>query len=313
MSMQQPRTLLIGASGQVGSALEAEFSHESLVAASHTHARPGDTLIDLGDHVALQKTLRDVQPDLVLVAGAMCNAERCEVDPETCERINTTGPATVAEYARASGARVVFFSTDHVFDGARDCYVEEDTPRPLYVYARSKARAEALIRAMIPERHLIIRTGWVYGPDIWRRNFALRLVDRMASGEKVVVPSDQWGSPTHTEDVARATRFLVERDAVGVFHATGPEFLSRVTLALKICETFGFEPGAIEPRPTHDMGQIARRSLRVRLDCDKLRQAGAAPFRSVTDGLSSLRLSAQSRGPDRRSSDAQRTGSLEGR
>ena len=282
------RILLIGASGQVGSALAGEFAGGALVTASHRHARPDDIRLDLGDRVVIERALHDVQPDLVLVAGAMCNAEQCELEPDTCERINTGGPAVIAEYARDRGARVVFFSTDHVFDGANERYVESDAPNPLYAYARSKARAEVVIREMLPDQHLIVRTGWVYGPDAERRNFALRLVDRITGRETVVVPSDQWGSPTYTDDLARATRFLVERGAVGTYHATGPDFLDRGTLALSICEQFGLDRDAVILRPTRELGQVARRSLRVRLDCDKLRRAGAPAFRGVVEGLRSL-------------------------
>ncbi len=293
MSRQPSRTLIIGASGQVGSALVSQFPREHLVTASHRHARPGDIQVDLGDQTAVRQALRDVQPDLVLVAGAMCNAEQCEVESELCERINTTGPATVAEYARASGARVVFFSTDHVFDGAEDRYVESDPTNPLYEYARSKARAEVLIRELVPDRHIIIRTGWVYGPDAERRNFALRLVDRITSGETVKVPSDQWGSPTYTDDVARAARHLIERNAVGTFHATGPDFVDRGTLALKVCDTFGLDRTAVLVRPTRELGQVARRSLRVWLDCAVLHGAGVPPFRDVAEGLPLLHASCE--------------------
>jgi dTDP-4-dehydrorhamnose reductase len=288
MSAQASRILLIGASGQVGHALTEVFPREDLVTASHSHARQNDILVDLGDQTSIQRALADVHPDLVLVSGAMCNAEQCEVDPDACERVNARGPAAIAEYARDNDARVVFFSTDHVFDGALDRYVESEAVNPLNAYARSKAQAEALIRELVPTRHLILRTGWVYGPDAERRNFALRLVDRIAAGETVAVPSDQWGSPTYSEDLARATRYLVEHDAVGTFHATGPEFLDRTTLALRICDEFGLDRRGIVARPTGELGQVARRSLRVLLDCEKIGRAGVPSFRGVAEGLRSL-------------------------
>jgi dTDP-4-dehydrorhamnose reductase len=288
MSEEQSRILIIGASGQVGTALAAQFSCEHLVTASHSHARPDDIRIDLGYQTATRQILDELRPDVVLVAGAMCNAEQCEVDPDACESVNAKGPATVAEYARDSRARVVFFSSDHVFDGARDRYVESDPPSPLNAYARSKAYAEVLIRELLPDRHLIIRTGWVYGPDAQRRNFALRLVDRIAAGETVEVPSDQWGSPTYSEDLAQVVNYLLEHDAVGTFHATGPDFVDRGTLARRICDEFGVDRHAVVLRQTGDLGQIARRSLRVQLDCQKLQSAGAPPLRGIARGLRSL-------------------------
>ena len=286
--MRDARTLLIGASGQLGRALAARCAGRSLVGASHRHTPPGGLRIDLGDADGTRSALNEVHPDLILVAGAMCNVDQCEIEPEMCERINTRGPAIVAEYAREHGGRVVFFGTDHVFDGGKPAYVEGDTVNPLNVYARSKARAEEALRELLPDRHLIIRTGWVYGPDNERRNFVLRLIDRMAAGEAIPVPSDQWGSPSYTEDIAAATSYLVDHDATGTFHATGPDLVDRAALALKICERFGLATSALMPRPTEALKQAARRPLRVLLDCHKLAVTGAPRFRGIDEGLRAL-------------------------
>jgi dTDP-4-dehydrorhamnose reductase len=286
--MRDARTLLIGRSGQLGRALAERFADRSLVAASHRHARPGEIQVDLGDADATRAVLDDVRPDLVLVAGAMCNVDQCELEPGVCDRINTRGPAVVAEYAHRHDARVVFFSTDHVFDGARPSYVEEDAVNPLNTYARSKVRAEEALRESLPDRHLIVRTGWVYGPDDERRNFVLRLVDRLSAGATIPVPSDQLGSPSYTEDIAAAARHLVDRDLAGTFHATGPDFVDRAALALEVCDRFGLDASALTPTPTGALGQAARRPLRVRLDCRKLASAGVPAFRGIGDGLRAL-------------------------
>ncbi len=283
-----PRTLLIGASGQLGRALAARFADRVLIAGAHQHLRPGDVQVDLGDASATRAVLSDVRPDLILVAGAMCNVDLCETEPGICERTNTQGPTVVAEYARTQGARVVFFSTDHVFDGTRSTYVETDPVHPLNVYARSKAQAEDALRSLLPDRHLILRTAWVYGPDPQRRNFALRLVDRLKAGAQVPVASDQWGSPTYTEDLASATRDLVEQGISGTFHATGPEFLNRAVLAERICAAVGLDAGSLQLRTTADLGQSARRPLRVHLDCTKLHGVCGVSFRGVAEGLRSL-------------------------
>lgn len=283
-----PRTLLVGASGQLGRALAARFADRGVIAAAHQHVKPGGVRVDLGDASATRAVLSDVRPDLILVAGAMCNVDLCETESEMCTRINTEGPAVVADYARTQGARVVLFSTDHVFDGTRATYVETDPVHPLNVYARSKAAAEDALRSLLPDHHLILRTAWVYGPDPQRRNFALRLVDRLNAGAQVPVASDQWGSPTYTDDLASATRDLVDRGVSGTFHATGPEFLNRAVLAERICAAVGLDAGALQLRETADLGQAARRPLRVHLDCTKLHGVCTVSFRGVAEGLRSL-------------------------
>lgn len=284
------RSLIIGASGQLGWALCRAFSPAyQVIEAAHRHPRQGQLTLDLADAASTWKLLEEVRPDLVLVAGAITNVDGCEVDPGACRRVNARGPGVVAEYARSSGAGVVFFSTDHVFDGLKASYTESDPINPLNVYARSKAEGEAAVREMLPDRHLVIRTSWVYGPDQERRNFALRLVDRLSAREQVPLPLDQWGSPTYTEDLASATRFLIEHRHTGTFHATGPELIDRVSLGRRICARFGLDAGRIVPKPTSELGQDAPRPLRVKLECWKLWATGAGEFRGVNVGLDSLR------------------------
>jgi dTDP-4-dehydrorhamnose reductase len=280
--------LLIGASGQLGHALRRAFADTALVSASHEHSAPSDASVDLGDAGSLADVVARVSPRLILIAGAMCNVDRCEGEEALCMRVNVEGPRLLAEHAARSGARVVLFSTDHVFDGRKESFVETDPVNPLNAYSRSKALAEAALRDVLPERHLIIRTAWVYGPDVHRRNFVLRLVDRLSAGEEVAVPTDQWGSPTYTDDLAEVTRGLVNGGMSGTFHATGPQLVDRFTLARMICDRFGLPSDRLLPRTTRELRQAAPRSSRVQLNCDKLSAAGGPPLRDVTEGLRQL-------------------------
>ena len=286
---QVSKVLLIGGSGQLGMALGAAFERgHHVVSTAQSHLQPGQIALDLGDATATTALLQSQRPEVVLVAGAMCHVDLCEQEPDLCRRINVEGPAAIAEYARRTGARVVFFSTDHVFDGARHSYAENDEVHPLSTYASSKMEAENAIRGIVPAQHLIIRTGWVYGHDNQRRNFILRLIDRLRQGETVDVPADQWGCPTYTDDLVQAVRFLVDEGAIGTFHATGPDLIDRASLARRVCDRFDLDADRVMPRPTRALGQAARRSLRVLLDCGKLSQTGAPGFRGLNAGLDAL-------------------------
>lgn len=281
--------VVIGASGQLGSALVRAFAERhTVVPTAYRNWTSEQIRLDLADPVSVRTVLTDLAPDLILLAGAMCNVDGCEQEPEACFSVNVGGTRAVAEYVRERGGFVTLYSTDHVFDGHKDGFIEEDCVNPYNVYSRSKVLAEDVVRELVPERHLILRTGWVYGPDMQRRNFILRLVDRVASGEAVRVPSDQWGSPTCTEDLAEATRYLVEGGRTGTFHATGPDYVDRVTLARSACVAFGMSGEGVIPVSTSDLGQPARRPLRVRLDCRKLRDSGVRPFTGIEAGLGAL-------------------------
>ena len=283
------RVLLIGASGQLGTALHAVFAAKyEVVAAGFRHAGAGQLVVDLGDPDSVRSALVQSRPSLVLVAGAQANVDLCETEVDRTMRVNVEGPRAIARYAREHDGWVVYYSTDHVFDGTKDHYTETDPVSPLNVYARSKVEGEAAVASLLPERHIILRSSWIYGPDRERRNFPVRLADRLRAGESVTVPVDQIGCPTYTEDLAVATQALVDRGASGTFHGCGPEAIDRMTLACRICRRFELPEGRLAGAPTSALGQAAPRPRRVVLDCAKLAAAAGVRFRDVDEGLAAL-------------------------
>jgi dTDP-4-dehydrorhamnose reductase len=287
------RIAVLGAAGQLGQALVAELRAHDVVGTVRRTPQPGEALLDLAEHAKIASALSSIDPEVVVVAAAMCHVDGCEQDPAACRAVNVDGTRAVAEWVRDAGGRLVFFSTDHVFDGSAAEHGEDDPVRPLNEYARSKVAAETLLRDILPERHVILRTAWLYGPDPARRNFALRLVARMAAGERMQVPADQWGAPTYAPDLAAITRHFVEQGTSGTFHVTGADFLDRVTLARRICARFGVDPAGIVPTPTADLRQPAPRPLRVRLRRSPL--PGAPPMRDLAGGLDALHAWATAR------------------
>lgn len=283
------RCLIIGASGQLGGALCAVLrgTHDVIEAARRSLGAE-QVRIDLADPTGTVAAIRMVRPEWIVLAGAFCNVEGAEAQREDCFRINVETPRAIAAYAQNHGCRVVYYSTDHVFDGANEVYTESDPVHPLNVYAHSKVEGEAVIRALLPDRHLVIRTAWLYGPDAARRNFVCRILDELSAGHPVPVASDQWGSPTYTDDLALATRFLMEHGDHGTFHATGPDFLDRVSFALQICSHFKLRQDLIVPTPTLQLRQAATRPLRVRLSSQKLRALYPGGFRGVRGGFQAL-------------------------
>lgn len=283
------RCLVIGASSQLGRVLCPALRRDfDVIEAANRRAQPGQRRIDLTDRDGLLRELEQAQPAWIVIAGAYCNVDGAEADAARCYAVNSDGPDTVARYAARTGARVVFYSTDSVFDGAAAWSREEDPPAPVNVYSDSKVRGEAAVRARLPQAHLILRTASLYGPDEARRNFVYRLLGEAQAGRPVPVPSDQWGTPTYVDDLAQATLTLMTLGATGTYHAAGPDFLDRATFARRICERFGLDASLVEAVPTSRLGQAARRPLRVRLDCSKLRAMGIAPFRGVEAGLALL-------------------------
>ena len=290
------RVVVIGASGQLGRALFAEFQNKHDVTPTvHRLTAPGQTAIDLAEPESAVEQIRSLRPDWILVAGAFCFVDLCETEQESCLRVNVEGPKAIARYAREQNCRVVYYSTDHVFDGSRPANLEMGPVHPLNFYAQSKWAGEEALREALPDGHLILRTAWLYGMDEAKKNFILRLIMSLSQRQRAMVPMDQWGSPTFTGDLAAVTRFLLEKGRSGTFHATGPDFVNRLELAQQVCLAIGADPHLVQGVTTAELNQKAKRPLKVRLDCRKLQEAGGPPFRSLKQGLEILkeRLSAQ--------------------
>lgn len=225
------RTLIFGVKGQLGKDLSTVFCEEG-----PTVGRDLPEL-DIGNGEAVRSVAQEFQPDLVINAAAYTDVERAEDDREAAFRVNETGARHVAEAAAAVKAVVVYFSTDFVFDGAQSRpYEPEDPIRPHGVYAESKAAGEAATRAANP-RHFIVRTAWLYGPG--GNNFVEKILRAAASRPTLRVVNDEVGSPTHTLDLAEATRALAKTSAYGVYHAVNDGVCSRCEFAQAILRLAG--------------------------------------------------------------------------
>jgi dTDP-4-dehydrorhamnose reductase len=284
------RALVLGASGQVGTALGERLTarHHSWVGTYAGVPRPGLLLLDIADAEAARRLIAQSAPDWVFCVGALTHVDRCEEHPEEALRLNRDAPAAVARAAAERGAGIVFFSTEYVFDGAAGPYAEDDPVNPLSVYGRSKLEGERAVAAANP-RAVIVRTTVVYGPEPQGKNFVYQLLRRARAGERMRVPADQISSPTYNADLAAASVELAERGCRGVYHVAGPEVLDRHAFARVACRVFGLDEGLLEPVATAALGQLARRPLRAGLRIDRARAVLATVLRGPEEGLRAMR------------------------
>lgn len=209
------RVLVIGASGMLGRDVCARFApHFALITASR---RSGDVLVDITDPRSVREAIAHVAPDVVILCAAYTNVDGCERDPDEAYRVNAFGAANVASACVDAGARLLFVSTDYVFDGARQGgYTELDAPRPLNVYGASKLAGEEWVRAVCV-RHWIVRTAWLYG--VGGKCFPRAILNAAREGKPLRVVNDQTGSPTFTWDLAGVLLEMVQRGVpYGTYH-----------------------------------------------------------------------------------------------
>lgn len=199
----RPVILLTGKNGQVGGELSRLLPQLGDVVAVHR----GE--MDLSKTDDIRRTIREVQPHLIVNAAAYTAVDRAETDEATARAVNADAPELIAEEARQIGAAVVHFSTDYVFDGSKKTpYEESDPPSPMNVYGRTKLAGEEAIRAMgIP--HLIFRPSWVYATR--GKNFMLTILRLATERDELRIVRDQTGAPTCASDIASAAIAILRR------------------------------------------------------------------------------------------------------
>ena len=283
VSRGSKRALIVGASGQVGTALAALFGSAGCAAGRHSvvgtfnRVRNGAGQIPFDLEVAATDlaSCRELMyaagfPDVVVIAGAFCWVDGCENQRNKADAVNSAGAGNVAAAATAIGAKVVYFGTDYVFDGTAGPYDEDAAASPLNHYGASKLRGEALVRAAAPGA-LVLRTTGVYGHDPQTKNFVCQLISKIRAGTEMYVPIDQVNTPTYTGDIAEATALLLAGGHAGVFNVVGSELLDRHAFAAEICRVLGLDAGGVLESVTEDLGQGARRPLQGGLTLSKLR------------------------------------------
>jgi dTDP-4-dehydrorhamnose reductase len=270
------RWLVTGARGQLGSALLARLAgHRGHGAVSgHGHE------LDVADTARVEAALRGCPggpPDVLANAAAFTDVDGCESRREHAARVNGAAPGALAALCGRLGVKLVHVSTDYVFDGsARVPYHEEDPPRPLSVYGRSKLEGERAVLALGGDA-LVVRTSWVYGRG---RNFVAAICERAArrrrdpSAPGLRVVDDQTGSPTWAADLAAGLVGLVEGGARGLYHLANAGAATRWELARAALDHLGWADLPIEAVGTEAFPTPAVRPRYSVLDCTKAANAG---------------------------------------
>lgn len=197
------KILLLGKDGQVGWELQRALAPLGTLRAL------GRADVDLSRPESLRAPIADARPDVIVNAAAYTAVDQAESDAATAHRVNALAPGVLAEEAAASGAWLVHYSTDYVFDGTKEgAWVETDPINPLSVYGRTKCEGEERIRAA-GARHLILRTSWVFGAH--GDNFAKTMLRLARERDRLQVVADQHGAPTGAALVADATALALQR------------------------------------------------------------------------------------------------------
>ncbi len=202
------------------------------------------------------------KPDIIVHCGALTWVDYCEEHEEESFEKTVKSTLKAIELAKRFDAKLIYLSTDYVFDGTKGFYSENDDVNPLGVYAKHKLEAEQFIQQSMKD-FLICRITNVYGDEIRGKNFIARLIENMQKGEpmELNLPVDQYATPVNAADVARAIFQLVANKATGLYHFASTDYLNRVQLAERVISYFGHEQVILKAVITAQLNQAAERPL----------------------------------------------------
>lgn len=260
------RILVVGASGLVGSNCLRHFSELENVTVAGTYfsfPQPNTHKYDtLNPSDPENFDVHGFKPDVIVHTGALTWVDYCEEHPEESYEKTVQSTKNLAALANETGARLVYISTDYVFDGKSGPYSEDAEINPLSVYAEHKLEAERLVLAEVPNA-LAIRITNVYGDEARNKNFIARLVDQFQEGKtlELRLPYDQYATPANAWDIARALALLIADNKTGVYHIAGTDWVSRVQLAQRVLKYFPDNASTIEGISTEELAPPANRPL----------------------------------------------------
>ncbi len=292
------RVLVIGGSGFIGRYLVRRLSGTPDCEVSATYlSRPpasdGNSWhrLDLPDAKSLDGVLLACRPDVVVHLAAMADVGAAERDPERARAVNVDGTAEIVRLCLNHGARLVFVSTEYVFDGSGGPYREDDIPSPTTQYGRTKRDAEIEV-ARMGDGGSVVRTSIVYGwPLQVHRNFVPVLIERLRRGESYHAPTSVMRSPVYVEHLAEGIARLAVENHPGIHHVAGRDWVSMYDFAVAVAAEFGLDRGLVVPENSRSSAiprEIGGADL-LGLDCAATISRLHLRQPSLAEGLATMR------------------------
>ncbi|MFC4800145.1 dTDP-4-dehydrorhamnose reductase [Neobacillus sp. GCM10023253] len=272
------KVLVTGAAGQLGQdvLLELEKNNHQAIGTDRSQ-------LDITNEADVYAFIQEAKPDVILHCAAYTNVDGAEADEETAYRVNGLGAKYLAAAAKLVGSKMMYISTDYVFDGsASEPYEAEHPTKPLGAYGRTKLVGEEFVQASLDE-YFIVRTAWVFGAH--GNNFVKTMLRLGKERGEVGVVHDQVGSPTYTVDLAKFMVELMVTEKYGIYHATNRGVCSWFEFAVEIFKQAGLNV-KVNPLTTEQFPRPAARPKYSVLSKKKIEEQGFTPLPKWQNALS---------------------------
>ena len=241
-----------------------------------SHECVGLSYLDVRDKFSLEKVFNLFKPEAVVMAGGITDVDLCALKPKLSEDVNIKGTSNLVKKIKEYDSKLVYVSTDYIFDGESGPYKEEDNPNPINVYGRTKLEAENIVRAKLKD-YLIVRTCQLYGvaeraltSSAPTRNFAIKIIHNMQNGKKVYAADDLYSTPTYAGSLSEIIIKLIEKKASDIYHGAGAEFINRYDYVNKIADIFSLDKNLIQKVRLETLKLKAKRPKKAGLRADKM-------------------------------------------
>ncbi len=288
-----PKTLIIGGSGLVGKALIRRSEDFGKVYATYYSTTiNGEHIqtyrLDVRDANSVAKVFKEIEPDTVVHAAAKRNTRYCERNPDEAYKVNVDGTRNIVKACKNTDAKLVFVSSDQVFDGTKGKYTEQDEPRPLNTYGKQKVMAEKIIQDNL-DNWLILRASHIYGWFPGGNDFVSWVLENLGSSQEIQVSYDEFVTPIHVRNFVDILIELLRKDKKGIYHVGEGECLSKYEFAKRIKATLQFNGGVIKPVPSEALDQNVGRPKNNCLDLSKVKSEVYFNKYSIINGLQKLK------------------------
>ncbi|WP_297039076.1 dTDP-4-dehydrorhamnose reductase [uncultured Dialister sp.] len=273
------KVLVTGVTGQLGYDVARELEKRHI-----EYKGTGSREMDISDTAAVERVIKDYHPDAIIHCAAYTAVDKAEDDYGRAMDVNAKGTLAIAKAAKEIDAKMLYISTDYVFNGqGTEPFTVDAATAPLNVYGLTKLFGEEAVRMEL-SKYFIVRISWVFGKN--GNNFIKTMLRLGQTHEELTVVSDQWGSPTYTADLAPLLCDMMNTDAYGIYHATNEGgYISWYDFACEIFRQAGYTTKVI-PVTTAEYGlSKAKRPFNSRLDKSKLVENGFTPLPDWKDAL----------------------------
>jgi len=244
--------------------------------------------VDLAEEERARRIVLDVQPKVVVHAAAEANLDWCEEHREEAYAANVLATRGIARACDELGARLLYVSTDMVFDGCKGDYRESDPVNPVSWYGRTKVEAEEVVRSLTRD-HVVVRTALMFGdPILGGTSFSVWLEERVRTGDAVPLFVDQFRTPLLVQNAARAILELAEREFRGVLHVAGSDKVDRHTFGRLLAEGLALDSSKLRPAKLDSIQFKAPRPRDLSLNISRARSVLRTPLLDLGSAIREL-------------------------